>query len=382
MLGFIFDIAGFTLKNSIYLLSDYNTKSSYSYFQLARMSSLRFEYPNGDTFDGLQDSMGKPKYGTLTLKEQGITYIGDFIDGIPCGTGTIVYADKSKFDGKHKNFLFERGEFRFPDNERHEGTFVDNCPTNDGLRKYQDGRRSQQGMMVIRKGKQHRRFKVYFVINNGVRVVEDWAGTPTGALRESINFVPVSSLHYEEALIRACGTGNVSNVVKVLKNHAVLAKFALDSSENKCAPCIVVAAANGYVDIVKILLMNGAEVDSTDADMHNAFHAAAFFSHSNVMQVLCDLARTSQIALNAMNSRSESDETPLQMAVAAYRHGIEGADECVRTLIVAEADPGGLEPSSIILDPQSLIFNTALFFVTPSTEVLLQNYLRDRGAAV
>ena len=129
--------------------------------------------------------------------------------------------------------------------------------------------------------------------------------------------------------------------------------------------------------------MNGADPESTDADMHNAFHAAAFFAHAGVLQVLCDLTKTEEGTLaeeakRAMNSRSESDETPLQMAVAAYRQSVPGADECVRLLVEAKADPGDQQSSLLVTDPQSLLFNTVLFVVPPTTEVLLQNYLRER----
>jgi hypothetical protein len=341
-------------------------------------TQARKEYPNGDVFDGIVDGVsGKRRYGTLSLKAEGIQYIGDFVDGEPSGKGTIVYKDRSKFEGEHHNFQLIKGEYRFPDEERHEGVWFCNCPTKEGLRKYKDGRRSQQGMMVVCKGKNSPRFKVNFVINNGMRVVEDWRGTATGAIRESVTFIPVAALQYEEALVRACSTGNTGNVSKVLKTHGILAKFALDSSENKCAPCLVVAAANGFVDVVKILLMNGADADSCDTDMHNAFHAAAFFAHARVLSVLCELKSTSLSVEHAMNARSESGETPLQMAVTAYRQNVPGADECVRLLINAGADPGDLEPSLIVLDPSSLLFNTLLFLVPPPTEVLLQSYLRS-----
>ena len=311
------------------------------------------------------------------MKKTGATYVGDFEAGIPSGKGTIMYKDKCKFDGKHHNFSFETGEFQFADGERHEGAWIDNCPGKDGLRKYMDGRRSQQGMMVIRKGRMQPRYKVYFVINNGIRVVEDWAGSREGTVRESVEFIPVTALQYEEALIRACSTGSFANVSKVLKDHPILAKHALDSSENKCAPCLVVAAANGHVDIAKVLLMNGADAECADVDMHNAFHAAAFFAHANVMKVLCYLTKSpndtlAQKTMNAMNSRSESNETPLHMAVNAFRQDISGADECVRLLIIAGADPGDLEQTSAALDPQSLVFNTLLFMIPPTTDVLIK----------
>lgn len=341
-------------------------------------TNVRREEPNGDLFDGLLDeTTSLRKYGTLSIKSLGIRYIGDFRDNQPGGVGTIVYPDKIRFEGSHTNFRFEKGELTFDDGERHEGTWYKNCPTKDGLRKFKDGRRSQQGMMVVHKGKNSDQCSVYFVINSGVRVAETWRGTSHGAVREAVGFIPQAALQYEESLIRACSSGNITNVTKVLKQHRILAKYALDTSENKCAPCLVVASANGFVDIVKILLMNGADTDNTDADMHNAFHASAFFAHADVMQVLCELTKSSEAAHFAMNSFSESNETPLQMAVDAYRKSIPGADECVRLLVAAGADPGNLEASIVVADPESILFNTVLFLVPPTTEVLLQNYLRD-----
>ena len=163
---------------------------------------VRREEANGDEFDGLLDeATGRRKYGTLFLRQSGIRYIGDFREDVPSGVATIVYSDKSKYEGTHKNFVFEKGEYTFEDGERHEGTWVDNCPTKDGLRKFKDGRRSQHGMMVIRKGKRSSRYSVYFVVNNGVRVSESWYGTPTGTVRESVGNVPVAALQYEESLI-------------------------------------------------------------------------------------------------------------------------------------------------------------------------------------
>ena len=81
---------------------------------------------NGDEFDGLVDqATGQRRYGTLLLVEEGIRYIGDFKDDSPSGVATIVYPDKSKFEGTHNNFVFEKGEFTFEDGERHEGTWLD-----------------------------------------------------------------------------------------------------------------------------------------------------------------------------------------------------------------------------------------------------------------
>ena len=55
-------------------------------------TQARKEYPNGDVFDGIVDGVsGKRRYGTLSLKAEGIQYIGDFVDGEPSGKGTIVY---------------------------------------------------------------------------------------------------------------------------------------------------------------------------------------------------------------------------------------------------------------------------------------------------
>jgi len=340
-------------------------------------SAVKRVEENGDVFDGLLDDNGNRKYGTLVVKVDGLRYIGDFRNNVPCGTGTVIYSNKTRFEGTHNCFKFEKGELIFEDGERHEGTWIDNCPTQDGLRKYRDGRRSQQGMMVIPTGKRSSRYAVFFIVNNGVRVAEIWQGTSNGTVRESITLIPQLTLQYEESLIRACSSGNILNASKVLKQHSILAQYALDSSENKCAPCLVVAAANGYVDIVKLLLMNGADPRSTDADMHNSFHAAAFFSHVNVLKVLCDLVTSSESAKQAVNSRSESDETPLQMAVASYRQSVPGADECVRLLIAIGADPGGLEPTMLVTDPTSALFNSLLIVIPPPTEVTLQNYLRE-----
>lgn len=60
----------------------------------------------------------------------------------------------------------------------------------------------------------------------------------------------------------------------------------LDGSGNSL---LIVSAADGHADMVKLLLDSGADMAAVDASMKaTALHAAAYLRHPSVMQVLVD----------------------------------------------------------------------------------------------
>jgi len=203
-------------------------------------------------------------------------------------------------------------------------------PAKDGVRKYTDGRRSDSstGMMVYKKGPS--KALLYFTITKGSRVCELW-DEKNG--REVVEMIPPEVAQLEESVLRACTAGDQSNLDAALARCPALAKHARDTESNKRAPCLVVAAAHGHDSLVSHVLGSGAEPDAADAEMQNAFHAASFFGHKEVLRVLISYTRSGSCvkdALFAMDAQCTSGKTPLQMAVEAHKQHVTDSEE-VRT---------------------------------------------------
>lgn len=82
-----------------------------------------------------------------------------------------------------------RGMLTFPDGDRHDGSWIENAPGPDGLRKYLDGRRNFSPITRTKKHSRSKRCRLWYTINHGQRVVEDWNGD-ISPWRESAESIP------------------------------------------------------------------------------------------------------------------------------------------------------------------------------------------------
>jgi hypothetical protein len=293
--------------------------SEYSGLKLDMSDSTRgvMKFDSGDEFDGLKEN-GKPKFGTL-IKKNGIRYVGSFnAEGVPTGEATIIYPNKHKFEGKQHNFVLDFGVMYLPNGDRHCGGWEDGLPAPDGLRKYQDGRRNTGPIEVSSKHKGSKRFKMWFTINNGIRVCENW-NFDMAPFKENEDYISPTSLELEKSLMIACSVGNQNVVITILTKYPELAAHAVDHRANKSAPAIVVAAANGHTEIVRLLLVRGADPECANTDMENAFHAAVKGGHADTLKLLVKM--TSQFKFSApgtfphpMDCENYEGKTPFKMA--------------------------------------------------------------------
>ena len=128
------------------------------------------------------------------------------------------------------------------------------------------------------------------------------------------------------------------------------------------SPVVIVAAQEGYVDIVRAVIEHGADVDAADTHQRTALHAAAWYNRAGAIDVLVEAGtniesrdargRThvhnasynlSHKALQSLlihgatvNAQSDTLTTPLIMAAA--KAGTQGAAEVVNALLRAGAD--------------------------------------------
>ena len=88
----------------------------------------------------------------------------------------------------------------------------------------------------------------------------------------------VHSLH---SLLVSCQQGDRTKVDSILQSGEVGVNSA---DEGEISP-LHVAAANGYEDVVSLLLSRGANVDQRTGSGWTALHQAAYHGHTNVAEV-------------------------------------------------------------------------------------------------
>jgi len=356
------------------------------------------EMANGDKFDGLME-MGRRKFGSLKLTNE-IVYTGDFADEVPSGMGSIKWPSGHVYEGRHTKYVLERGIYTFPDGERHDGKWSENAPSADeeSIRKYVNGRRSIGKIQRLRMFQGRGIFKVWFTITKGVRVVEVWNGEEY--TRESVQFIEAEDLEHEDVFIEACSAGDFFRARKILMKKPKLAQFAIAGEEKAFSPAIVVAAGNGHVDIVRLLLDNGADVGVVNANLENAVHVAVMGGHFEVVELIAsrslDYASLLEWGLpHPIDAQNKEGQSPFEIAANMLNMLIDGKrrnevqdvanvstlerkswEACLRTLMIHGANPGNVDALPLVIDAKSIIASL-LFFVNPSNEVIVQRYIRD-----
>ena len=63
----------------------------------------------------------------------------------------------------------------------------------------------------------------------------------------------------------------------------------VNQTDNRGNSLLIISAADGYTEMVKLLLEAGADITAVDGSMKaTALHAAAYLGHPEVMQILVD----------------------------------------------------------------------------------------------
>jgi len=349
---------------------------------------------NGDKYDGLME-MGRKKYGTVILTN-GIDYTGDFIDEHPSGFGAIKWPSGHKYEGKHNKYVFEKGEYTFPDGERHEGKWSENVPDSEGLRKYVNGRRSIGNVQRVRMYHGRNIFRVWFTITKLVRVVEVWNGEEY--TRESSQLIDKENLEHEDVFIEACVKGDFYRVRKILSKEPQLAQYAMANEAMKFAPAIVLAAENGHVEIVRLLLDKGADVGMVNNELENAVHVAVKGGHVEVVELLASrtVDYTSPLLDGGLphpiDAPNKDGHVPFTIAALIQGMCVDGkqkdniaditivekkqSEGSMRALMLHGANPGNVDAVPLVVDTKSLLASL-FFFVSPSNDVIVQRYIRD-----
>jgi ankyrin repeat protein len=105
-------------------------------------------------------------------------------------------------------------------------------------------------------------------------------------------------------LLAAIKSGDV-NTVKILIRSV---KDNCTTDDKAHYTPLMFAAANGRVDLLRVLLESGANLESTNTNHYSALHAAAFNGHLDVCRLLLD----SGAKVNRVTKRKRS--TPLHSA--------------------------------------------------------------------
>lgn len=111
-------------------------------------------------------------------------------------------------------------------------------------------------------------------------------------------------------MVKAAANGDAQKCEEILKKRDadVNGVFASHTA-------LQAASQNGHLEVIKVLLKNGADVEIEDKDGDRAVHHAAFGDEPAVVEVLaqsgCDL-----------NARNKRRQTPLHIAVNKGHVGV------------------------------------------------------------
>ena len=113
-----------------------------------------------------------------------------------------------------------------------------------------------------------------------------------------------------EELVKAAANGDVSRCQEVLKrpDSDVNGVFASHTA-------LQAASQNGHLEVIKVLLSNGADVEIEDKDGDRAVHHASFGDEPAVIELLAE-------AFADLNARNRKRQTPLHIAVNKGHVGV------------------------------------------------------------
>jgi ankyrin repeat protein len=127
----------------------------------------------------------------------------------------------------------------------------------------------------------------------------------------------------EKKLIQAAKNGNFAECQRLLTQHQMDVNAKDDDHEIGWSP-LLLAARSGHLDLVRLLLKHGAEVNAKSKSEQTPLHGACWNGHASVAKLLCDHGANS-------NAKNRFGQTPLHWA-AHYGHA-----DVVRVLLAEGA---------------------------------------------
>ena len=102
-----------------------------------------------------------------------------------------------------------------------------------------------------------------------------------------------------DAIFRVVMDGNVSGLRELLETYDDVTERGIDYKGSKA---LHLAAFNGYVDLVKLLIQNGADVNTVDEDNWTSLHCATWRGRFDITKLLIQ----NGAVVNAMNNDNSS----------------------------------------------------------------------------
>jgi ankyrin repeat protein len=190
------------------------------------------------------------------------------------------------------------------------------------------------------------------------------ASAPISSHPTMINFPELEYTEQEEAIVRACELGNLARTAELLAEDSGLVNANAKTDNPWRLTPLSAAALNGHVELVILLLENGAETDPTIRDYGwvPPLHQAVAKGHTKAVQILIDAGAD----VNGFGY-SESTQRPIHYAAWA------GATEVIDLLLEAGVDIDSRDGST---------GETALSVAVMSGQTELAAHLIGQGATV
>lgn len=127
-----------------------------------------------------------------------------------------------------------------------------------------------------------------------------------------------------ETLIKACETGDLQKVEKLLKKTLFRTPADVNFKMYGKAP-LYRASTNGYIEIVKLLIDKGADINIKNDDDRTPLYQASIWDYKEIAEILIDKGAD-------INVKDKNGETPLFGATFSCK------DETAKILIIKGAD--------------------------------------------
>jgi len=130
-----------------------------------------------------------------------------------------------------------------------------------------------------------------------------------------------------------CWKGMTSSVIRMLEMRSIDVEARL-SDELSIATCLMIAASNGHLDICRLLIDKGVQMEAKDSNGNTPLHFAAANGHLEIVRLLCDHGAD-------VEARNKWGMRPLHWA--AYRGHISIVKELieVKNVEINARDTGG-----------------------------------------
>ncbi|RDD38141.1 Transient receptor potential cation channel subfamily A member 1 [Trichoplax sp. H2] len=137
----------------------------------------------------------------------------------------------------------------------------------------------------------------------------------------------------------------------------------INCEDDLCQTALFIAAQRGYIQAIRLLLANGAQVEQFDRDENTPLHLAARSGRIQCVQVICEMAP------KLINSQNKRGRTPLHFAVI-------GGHKDIVLYFLKQGN------NDILINASDLNKNTALHLASAWGHENVVKVLLERGADV